>query len=490
MDQTVTPAGGTLEHAQIRLIISGIVLAMFLSALDQTIVATALPTIGRELKDVENLAWVVTAYLLTSTAVTPLYGKLSDIHGRRTMLFIAIAVFLVGSVACALAPTIYILIAARAFQGLGGGGLISLGQTIVGDVVAPRERGRYQAYFSGVFVTASVAGPVLGGFFAEHFHWSLIFWVNLPLGLAALLMTVRALRLLPRHDRPHKLDYTGSALMVAATVAVLMALSWGGTTYAWGSAPIIGLLAASAVILALFAMRLVTAPEPFIPLSVLGHPVVRNGVISTFFGVGTMVGLTIYVPLYFEAVMKLTASASGVALIALAGGTVGGATLSGQVMMRVTHYKRTAVIGLGVATLLTLFVAIRPTGLPFWLFEAILAIIGIGLGTIFPISTTSIQNAVPPHQMGTATGILNFSRSLGGAILVAAFGAVFLSLAVAGVGAGSVQSIIAQGTGMDFAPVFRGVFLAATVSLFLSFVFMVAMHELPLRGRGDASPGH
>jgi MFS family permease len=218
--------------------------------------------------------------------------------------------------------------------------------------------------------------------------------------------------------------------------------------------------------------------------------VVRNGVISTFFGVGTMVGLTIYVPLYFEAVMKLTASASGVALIALAGGTVGGATLSGQVMMRVAHYKRTAVIGLGVATLLTLFVAIRPTGLPFWLFEAILAIIGIGLGTIFPISTTSIQNAVPPHQMGTATGILNFSRSLGGAILVAAFGAVFLSLAVAGVGAGSVQSIIAQGTGMDFAPVFRGVFLAATVSLFLSFVFMVAMHELPLRGRGDASPGH
>jgi EmrB/QacA subfamily drug resistance transporter len=488
MDQTSPPVPPALGHAQIRVILIGIVLAMFLSALDQTIVATALPTIGRELHDVESLAWVVTAYLLTSTAVTPLYGKLSDIHGRRTMLQIAILVFLLGSVACALAPSIYILIVARALQGLGGGGLISLGQTIVGDVVAPRERGRYQAYFAGTFVVASVAGPILGGFFAEHFHWSLIFWVNLPLGVLAYLMTTRTLKLLPRHDRPHRLDYVGALLMVAATVAALLALSWGGTTFPWGSAPILGLLAASVIVWVLFAIRLSTAPEPFIPLSVLGNPVVRNGVIATFFGVGAMVGLTIYVPLYFEAVMKLSASTSGLALIVFAGGTVVGATLSGRVMTRVTHYKRTAVIGLAVATLLTLSLAIRPTAMPLALFEVILGFIGIGLGTIFPISTTSIQNAVAPHQMGTATGILNFSRSLGGAILVAVFGAVFLSIAVAGTSGASVQSIIADGAGLDFGPMFRGIFVAATVTLFLSFVFMLAMKELPLRGRAEADP--
>jgi MFS family permease len=433
---------------------------------------------------------VVTAYLLTSTAVTPLYGKLSDIHGRRTMLQIAILLFLVGSVACALAPSIYALIIARAFQGLGGGGLISLGQTIVGDVVAPRERGRYQAYFAGVFVTASVAGPVLGGFFAEHFHWSLIFWVNLPLGVLAYLMTTRTLKLLPRHDRPHRLDYIGALLMVAATIAALLALSWGGTTFPWGSAPILGLLAASVIVWALFAARLSRAPEPFVPLSLLANPVVRNGVISVFFGVGAMVGLTIYVPLYFEAVLKLSASASGLALIVFAGGTVVGATLSGRVMMHVVHYKRTAIVGLAVATLLTLFLAIRPTGLPLAVFEAILALIGIGLGTIFPITTTSIQNAVPPHQMGTATGILNFSRSLGGAILVAVFGAVFLSIAVAAAGTSgaSVQSIIADGAGLDFAPMFRGIFVAAAVTLCLSFIFMLALKELPLRGRPEADP--
>jgi EmrB/QacA subfamily drug resistance transporter len=489
MEQTVQPPARTLDHAQILLILFGIILAMFLGALDQTIVATALPTIGRELNDVQNLSWVVTAYLLTATAVTPLYGKLSDVHGRRVMLMIAIALFLAGSVACALAGNIYVLILARAFQGLGGGGLISLGQTIVGDVVAPRERGRYQAFFTTVFITSSVAGPILGGVFAEHLHWSFIFWINLPIGIAAYLMTYRVLRLLPRHERPHRIDFLGALLMVAATVALLVALTWGGTTYPWASAPILLLFAASIAGWLLFGWRLARAPEPFIPLAVLGHPVVRYGVISTFFGVGAMVGLSIYVPLYFEGVLGLAASQSGLALISLMGGTVVGATIAGQVMMKVVHYKRTAVIGLGLATLATLVLAIWPTGLSFWGIEAVLGIVGIGLGTIFPVTTTSVQNAVPPHQMGTATGVLNFARSLGGAILVAVFGAIFLSLAVSGTHADSVQTIIAHGVGAELGPVFRGVFLAAAVTIGLSMAFMMAMHELPLRGRGEPHGG-
>ena len=195
-----------LDHAEIRTIVLGILLAMLLGALDQTIIATALPTIGRELADVENLSWVVTAYLLTTTAVTPLYGKLSDIHGRRAMLLVAISIFAAASAACALAPNMTVLVLARALQGLGGGGLLSLAQTIVGDVVPPLERGRYQGYIGVVFAAASIGGPVIGGFFAEHLHWSLIFWINLPIGLVAFLMTNRVLKRLPRHERPHRLD--------------------------------------------------------------------------------------------------------------------------------------------------------------------------------------------------------------------------------------------------------------------------------------------
>src|SRR5258708_4369481 len=269
MDQPVrlTAPAPILDHAQIRTIMFGVVLAMLLGALDQTIVATALRPIGRELNDEQNLSWVVTAYLLTSTAVTPLYGKLSDVHGRRAMLLLAIAIFLSGSVACALSRNIFVLIGARALQGLGGGGLLSLGQTIVGDVVAPRERGRYQAYFAAIFVTSSIAGPSLGGLFAEHLHWSFVFWINLPLGLAAYILTNRVLKLLPRHDLPHRIDGLGALLMTAATVALLLALSWGGTTYAWGSPQILCLLAASAVGWVLFAVRLARAPAPLISLS-------------------------------------------------------------------------------------------------------------------------------------------------------------------------------------------------------------------------------
>src|SRR5262245_62301935 len=199
---TAPSSSARLDHQAVRRILFGLMLAMFLSALDQTIVATALATIGLAYADIASLAWVVTAYLLAATAVTPLYGKLSDIHGRRPVLLGGIAIFVLGSLACALAPTMPALIAARALQGLGGGGLIALSQTIVGDAVSPRERGRYQGYFGAVFATASIAGPVLGGVFAEHLHWTAIFWINLPLGLAAFFITGRALKMLPRHERP------------------------------------------------------------------------------------------------------------------------------------------------------------------------------------------------------------------------------------------------------------------------------------------------
>ncbi|HET9175250.1 MAG TPA: MFS transporter, partial [Pseudolabrys sp.] len=242
-----------MSHPEVRAIVLGIMLAMFLGALDQTIVATALPTIGRHFGNLEDLSWVVTAYLLTGTAVTPLYGKLADIHGRRVVMLTAIVIFVTGSVACALAPTMSALVLARAFQGLGGGGLMALAQTIIADIVSPRERGRYQGYIGAVFATSSVGGPVLGGFLTEHIDWSLIFWINLPLGLCALGMTSNVLRRVPYHPRKHKLDVVGALLMMAASVALLFALTWGGRRFEWISPQIGGLLFGSAALWGLFS---------------------------------------------------------------------------------------------------------------------------------------------------------------------------------------------------------------------------------------------
>src|SRR6478752_2049893 len=282
-------AAKPLADAEIRLIIIGVLMAMFLGALDQTIVATALPTMGRELGSFELLPWIVTSYLVTSTAITPLYGKVSDIVGRRPTLLVGIGVFVLGSIACALSTTMTTLILARLLQGLGGGGLISLAQTIIADIVAPKERGRYQVYIASVFVASSLLGPVLGGFFAEHLHWSVIFWINLPLGALAFFMTNAALKRLPRHDRRHRLDLLGAALLMGATIALLLALNWGGVRYAWLSAPIAGLLAASAALWAALALRLYTAREPLIPLDILRNPVVRMGTLAACFGMGTYI---------------------------------------------------------------------------------------------------------------------------------------------------------------------------------------------------------
>ncbi|HEY9359072.1 MAG TPA: MFS transporter, partial [Xanthobacteraceae bacterium] len=254
-DPLTPPPADYLDHAAARRIVVGVLLTMMLAALDQVMVATALPTIAASLGDVENMSWVVTANLLCATATTPLYGKLSDIHGRRTMMLIAITVYAGGSLACALAPSMLTLILARALQGLGGGGLMPLVQTIIGDVASPRDRPRYQAYTSSTFIISTVGGPILGGFIAEHLHWSWIFWFNLPLCGLAFLFTHNVLQQLPRHDRRHKLDLLGALLMVGAAIALMLALTWGGRRYAWASPQILLLLLVSIALWGAFAWR-------------------------------------------------------------------------------------------------------------------------------------------------------------------------------------------------------------------------------------------
>ena len=478
----LAPDEPPLDHAAVRAIVVGILLAMGLSALEQTIVGPALPTIGRALADLENLSWVVTAYLLAATAATPLAGKLSDIYGRRAVMLVSIGIFVVGSVACALAPNMASLVLARAIQGLGGGGILPLAQTIIADLVPPRERARYQSYTSVMFMAASVVGPVIGGFFAEHLHWSLIFWINLPLGLVAFVMTDGVLRRLPRHDRPHRLDIIGAMLMVGAALAAMLALTWGGNRLPWTSPGILALAVGSAVLWFLFGVRLARAPEPFIPLAVMRNRVVGTATIAAFCAIGTITGLSIFVPLYLELVLLLPASASGFMLIGFMAGTVIGSLAAGRLLGRVPHYKRLPAAGLCAAIAALAALAANPAGLPLPAIALIVAIIGLGLGPMYPLSTVVIQNVVLLHQFGTATGLLNFFRLLGGAFLVAGFGAILFG----GIGAAlhdpEAVKRLATTVAPDPAAAFRWVFIAAAVVLAVGLAFLLAMEERPLRG--------
>jgi len=462
-------------------------LAMFLGALDQTIVATALPTIGRHFGDLGDLSWVVTAYLLTGTAVTPLYGKLSDIHGRRGMLLIAITIFVAGSLTCALAPSMMMLILSRALQGLGGGGLMAISQTIIADIVSPRERGRYQGYIASVFAASSIGGPVLGGFLTEHIDWSLIFWINLPLGLAAFAMTWQVLKRVPFHPRKHRLDLIGALTMMAAAVALLLALSWGGRNYNWISLQIGSLLLTSAILWGLFGWRLMMAEEPFLPIAVLANPVVRCAALSGACNMGTLVGMTIFVPLYFETVLHLSASQSGMALIPLMAATVAFSTITGRLMTHMMHYKRVPLIGLSIAIFSLGAMAIWPASMPTALVLVMLAVIGSGLGTVFPISTVCMQNAVTQHQMGVATGAANFFRALFSSLVVAVLGAIVLG-GLGGQTGTAVETLARAASAHSLGVAFSFVFLACGLVLTFGMAFLISMEQRPLRGPALHSP--
>jgi EmrB/QacA subfamily drug resistance transporter len=469
-----------LDHATIRAIVAGIMLAMFLSALEQTIVAPALPAIGKSLGGVDDLSWVVTAYLLAATATTPLFGKLSDIYGRRKILLVAIGFFIAGSVACAVAPTIWFLIISRGLQGIGGGGLLPIAQTIIADMLSPRERPVVQGRTSIMFMSASILGPVLGGLLTDHLHWSFIFWINLPLGLIALVMTERALRRLPLNHRPHQLDMIGAALMVSAALTLMMALAWGGTHYAWASLQIVTLLGCSAALWALFALRLLTAPEPFIPLAILRGRVTSTITIAAFFSIGAVIGITIYTPLYCQTVIGVSASLSGIALIAYMGGATIGSLVSTRVVVRVKRYMRVPMAGLVIAITTLAFLAADPAGHSLMEVVALLGLLGLGLGPMYPVSTIVMQNVVKPHQLGTATGTLNFFRTLGGALVVAVFGAIVLGGVSDGAPAVTIDKL-AAGHG-DLAPAFHWVFIAAAICLATAFVCLLIVEEHPLHG--------
>jgi EmrB/QacA subfamily drug resistance transporter len=429
MDAKANPIeAAPLTHRQTRQIVFGVLLPLFLGSLDNTILASALPTIGRDFGEVHSLPWLITIYLLASTACMPLYGKVADIHGRQFALRIAIAAYLAGSLICALAPSMLVLILGRALQGIGGSGLSSISVIVLGDIAAPKERGRYYAYFSITYTTAGACGPALGGFIADHLHWSAIFWLNIPLGLLSLWITSSLLSRLPRHERPHHLDVIGAILIVLASVAFMLALNLGGRSFAWLSLPVVLLFVAALVVGAFFVMRLVTAPEPLIPIAILVDPVVRWAVIANALGWGSIIGLNIFLPMYLQSVIGLSPTNAGLSLMVLMVSLNSAAGLSGQLLGRVKHYKILPMCMMAIALGSITTLAWRTASMTPIEFEIILFLLGVGFGPMPAVTAVALQNAVARHQLGIAIGTMNFVRSLFSTILVALLGVIVLAV--------------------------------------------------------------
>ncbi|HKS17943.1 MAG TPA: MDR family MFS transporter [Bradyrhizobium sp.] len=470
-----------LTRDEIRTILISLMLTLFLAALDQTIVATALPTMGRQFQDVSNLSWVITAYLLASTAVAPVFGTLSDVYGRRAMVIISLSLFIAGSLLCALAPNMTVLIIGRGLQGLGGGGILPLVQTIVSDLISPRERAQYQALFSGVWVAAALGGPVLGGVFAEHLHWSMIFWINLPLSFGALALLLPKMAKIPVFHRRRKVNWLGGILLMSSAVMVTLVLTWGGNRFPWLSLTILAMIGASVVLALAFVWNARKAEEPFLPLPLMGGSVVPYAMAAGGCALGAITGLTVQLPLYYEAVYHLTASEVGLALIPLAAVSTCGAAIAGRAMARAKHYKRVAVIGTATAAICGCALAL--TTLPLWGLLALLSIFALGLGTTFPVSVVSLQNSVARSQIGTVTGAMNFFRSLMSSFTVAAFAAILLMALGADISLhGEHRGPVASIASADMIAAFRYVFGAAAVLMACAALCMVAMEERPLAG--------
>jgi EmrB/QacA subfamily drug resistance transporter len=470
-----------LTPSEVHTILISLMLTMFLAALDQTIVATALPTIGRQFRDVSSLSWVITAYLLASTAVAPVFGTLSDIYGRKATIITAMSLFIVGSILCAVAPNMPVLILARGLQGLGGGGILPIVQTVIADVVSPRERGQYQAYFSGVWMAAGIGGPILGGVFAEHLHWSMIFWINVPLGLISLAMLLPKMGKIPVFHRRRKVDWLGGVLLMASAVLFMLVLTWGGNRYLWLSPTITAMIGASVALALSFVWHVRRTDEPFLPLPLLGGTVVPFAMGGGSLAMGAMLGLTVHLPLYYEVVYHLSASEAGLALIPLAAVSTGGAAIAGRAMARSKHYKRVAIIGALCGALAG--GALASTFMPLWVLLVLLSLFALGLGTVFPVTTVSAQNSVVRSQVGTVTGALNFFRSLSASFTVAVFTAILLmalgaDISLNGEHRGPVSSIPVA----DMVTAFRYVFAAAAVMLAAASLCVVLMEEKPLAG--------
>jgi EmrB/QacA subfamily drug resistance transporter len=414
-----------LTQRQVWVVFGGVLAGMSLAALDGTIVNTALPTMVADLGGLESYAWVTTAYLLTSTAATPLFGKLSDLYGRRLLFQVAIGTFMVGSLACGISQDMTQLVLSRALQGVGGGGLLALAFAIIGDIVSPRERGRYMAVVMSMFTAASVIGPLLGGFLVESASWRWIFTINIPVGMVALFVTNRALRL-PFERRPHRIDVLGSVLMVGAVTVLVLTVEWTGREFGWFSAETIGMFVAFLVLTGGFIWWEGRASEPIIPLRLFHNDVIRVvSALSLVLG-GAMYGAMAFVPLFLQGVTGVSPTASGLLIVPMAIGSTVASIYVGRRTAITGRYRHWVILGsgMGAASLVGMsLLAEDTTRLVIGMVS--LGLLGASIGMAMPITTLAAQNAVDHGDLGVASGLVTFFRSLGGAVGLALFGAVF-----------------------------------------------------------------
>ena len=419
------PASTTPDTRALLPVFGALMLGMLLAALDQTIVSTALPTIVGDLGGVNHLSWVVTSYLLASTTSTPLYGKLGDMYGRKKLFQIAIVIFLAGSALSGASQSMTQLVLFRGLQGLGAGGLMVGAQAIIGDLVPPRDRGRYMGLIGSVFAFASVVGPLLGGFFVDTLSWRWVFYVNLPLGAVALVVTATRLRLPARERSHHRVDYLGAALLAGGATALILLTTWGGNEYPWDSATIIGLGIAGVLMLGAFLLQERRAAEPVIPLRLF-----RSGPFSVTNGVAFLVGLAMFgaltfLPLFLQIVDGASPTGSGLLMLPLMGGLLTASIVSGRLITRMGRYKVFPVVGAATMTLGMFLLSLLDVDTTRVQSSLYMLVIGIGIGTVMPVLVLVAQNSAPPRDIGAATSTATFFRSIGGSVGVAVFGAIF-----------------------------------------------------------------
>jgi EmrB/QacA subfamily drug resistance transporter len=408
------------------MIFVALMLGMFLAALDQTIVSTALPTIVFDLHGASHLSWVVTAYLIASTVSTPIYGKLGDMMGRKPLFQAAIVIFLAGSMLAGLSQSMIELIAFRALQGIGAGGLMVGAQAIIADIVPPRQRGKYMGLIGSVFAVASVAGPLLGGFLVDSFSWRWIFYVNMPVGAVAIVIVALRLHLPERHQR-HQIDFLGAALLTAGIAALILMTTWGGNQYAWGSATILGLGVGGLLLLLAFVWQERRAPEPLMPGQLFRSPVFSVASAMGFAIGMAMFGAIIFIPFFLQIVFGATPTSSGLRMLPLMAGLLVAAIWSGRAISRMGRYRVFPISGTAILIVGMFLLSRLGLGTTHWLASVYMAVVGVGIGLVMQVLVLVVQNDADPENIGVATSTATFFRSLGGSFGVAIFGAIYAS---------------------------------------------------------------